>query len=126
MIGVVAGFVVTEKILEKRGYRRRAFKLNLKLEELPKYLEKRFLAKSAVVTPSNKVLVGVEENEVEKSLELLSSLSVNELVTVSGSDYTYITKFGDVVVFVKGKFASMRDLSEVWMVVHHVLRGGGS
>jgi len=121
--GVIAGFVVAERILEKRGYRRREKGVSISLDELPEHLRKRFLASCAVLRPDGNVMVGVDSTEVEKLLETLSSAGSDEIVMISGSDYKYVTKKGDTVVYVRGKFISMRDFSELWITVRRALRG---
>ncbi len=123
--GVIAGFVVTERILERRGYRRRVKRVSIPLDELPGYLKRKFLANSAVIVGKRKIVVEVEDEELEFLLNVLSSSGGDEIVVISGSDFAYITKKDDVVVFAKGKFISMRDFAELWLTVRQSLRGAG-
>ncbi|OYT33900.1 hypothetical protein B6U96_14310, partial [Archaeoglobales archaeon ex4484_92] len=82
IIGVIIGFFLADKVLEKRGFKERKRKFSISLEELPKYLERKYLAKSAILSDKNRILVGVDAEEVERSVNLLSEIQCKELLQV--------------------------------------------
>ncbi len=118
--GVISGFFVTEKVLERMGYRKKEEYVSVDLEELPKYLRDRFLVDVALVRPDGSVFLGVSESEVK---EIEEKFEENEVILISGNNYTYMVKRGDVIVFVRGKFLSMKDFSDLWMTVRRSLGG---
>ena len=122
IIGVIIGFFLADKVLEKRGFKERKRKFSISLEELPKYLERKYLAKSAILSDKNRILVGVDAEEVERSVNLLSEIQCKELLQVYDNDYVYVGKQNDYIIYVKGKFLSLKDFAEIWLIIRQTLR----
>jgi len=122
IIGVIIGFFLADKVLEKRGLKERKRKFSISLEELPKYLERKYLAKSAILSDKNRILVGVDAEEVERSVNLLSETQCRELLQVYDNDYVYVGKQNDYIIYVRGKFLSLKDFAEIWLIIRQTLR----
>jgi len=122
VIGVVTGFILTEKILERKGLRRRRLKIKVGFYDLPDYLESRYLLQSAIIHGDRVILKGVSIEEAEEALKILEKTGCSEIVLISGSDFRYATRRGSASVYLRGKFVSMRDFSEVWNIVQSSLQ----
>ncbi len=123
--GVVIGFVVAERVLSKKGIRNRTKRVRVSVENLPDYLENKFLIKCSVLKNKNRVIGNLSENEIEEVLEKLDAIGSEEVVVIEGSDYCYAVRKDDIAVVVKGKFISMRDFSEVWSIIQASIFGEG-
>lgn len=121
IVGVLAGFAVTEKIFERKGIRIRRRRIRVSLEELPDLLQTRHLIQSAVIYDDKKILRNVDEAEIERAVKTLEESGSDELVLISGSDFRYIARKNDVLIYLRGKFVSMRDFGEVWSIIQNSL-----
>ncbi len=122
VIGVVAGFLITDKLLESRGLRARRRAVRVNLKDIGKFLRDKYLADVAVISGSDRQLLGVDEFEVDEIMTMLGTSGSDEVLFISGSDYRYATRRGDVFVYVHGRFLSLEDFSEVWLAVQNALR----
>lgn len=122
VIGVIAGFLITDRLLESRGLtaRRRAVRVNLR--DLARFLRDKYLANVAVISGSDRQMLGVDEFEVDEIMTTLSTSGSDEVLFISESDYRYATKRGDVFVYLHGRFLSLEDFSEVWLIIQNALR----
>jgi hypothetical protein len=120
--GVASGFIVGEKILAKKGFRRARRRVKVSLFQLPEYLQKKYLVHCAVVTENGKKIVrGFDNGEIESLKVKLKSLGGNEILLIENSNYTYAIEKGETFILVRGRFISMRDFSEVWALIQSSL-----
>lgn len=121
--GIGMGFFIGEKLLKKIGIENNTQKVVLKAEEIPEYLKNRFLVNSAIFDEKRKKVLGIEEAEAIEMQKLLEQMNAEELVVFQKSDCKYALKQGKTFLYVRGRIASIRDLSKIWEVVHRSLRG---
>ncbi len=123
IVGVIVGFVVTEKILDRKGYRSKEILRRMEIEELCGYLKERHLVNVAAIVGDKKIAEGVDDYELDEIRTLMGSMRADEILLVSGSDYKYAMKGNGVFIFVKGKFVSLEDFSKVWKLIKSSLAG---
>ncbi len=117
IVGVIAGFVITDKILDRKGYRSKEIFRRMDIEELCSYLKERYLVNVAAIVGDKKIVEGVDDYELDEIRTLTRSMGADEILLVSGSDYKYAMKGNSVFIFIKGKFVSLEDFSKVWKLV---------
>jgi len=117
IVGVIAGFVITDKILDRKGYRSREILRRMELEELCSYLKERHLVNVAAIVGDKKIVEGVDDYELDEIRTLMRSMGTNEILLISGSDYKYAMRGNGVFIFIKGKFVSLEDFSKVWKLI---------
>jgi len=117
IVGVIAGFVITDKILDRKGYRSKEIFRRMDIEELCSYLKERYLVNVAAIVGDKKIVEGVDDYELDEIRTLMRSMGADEILLVSGSDYKYAMKGNGVFIFIKGKFVSLEDFSKVWKLV---------
>jgi len=54
VVGVIVGFILTDKILEKRGYRAKDRIAGVSIDELDKFLREKYLVNVAVIRDNYK------------------------------------------------------------------------
>lgn len=123
VVGVIAGFVVTDRILERRGYGVRKRVNYVKIDALGEFLREKYLVNVAVLRGESRFVIGVDEFEIDEMRTALEVSRSDEILRISGSDYRYAVKRGDVFIYLHGKFISLEDFSEVWKIVQNALRG---
>ncbi|MEM0022560.1 MAG: hypothetical protein QXK44_03290 [Archaeoglobaceae archaeon] len=123
--GIGLGFFIGENLLKKLGIENKSQKVILKIEEIPEYLKNKFLVNSAVIDRERKKMIGIEEVEAMEMRKLLEQTNAEELVIFQENDCRYALKRGKTFLYVRGRIASIKDLSEIWEVVHRSLRGVG-
>ena len=122
VVGVVAGFLITDRLLESRRLTARKRTVHVKPKDLGKFLKDKYLTNVAVLSKNRRELIGVDEFEVNKMMTTLEASGSDEVLLISGSDYRYAVKRGDVFVYVHGKFLSLEDFSEVWTTIQTALK----
>ncbi len=122
VIGVIAGFLITDRLLESRGLTSKKRVVRVNLKDLGRYLRDKYLVNVAVISGNDRQMYGVDEFEVDEIMTTLSTSGSDEVLFISESDYRYATKRGDVLVYIHGKFLSLEDFSEVWLIVQNALR----
>lgn len=115
--GVIAGFVITDRILDLKGYRGREVLRPMGLDELCDHLKSKYLVAVAAISGDRKIVEGVDEYEVDEIRTMMRSMGSDEILIVSGSDYRYAVRQDGVFIFIKGKFVSLEDFSKVWKLV---------
>lgn len=123
VISVIAGFVITDRILERRGYGIRSKVANVNIDDLGDFLREKYLVNVAIIRGESKKALGVDDFEIDEMRTALEVSRSDEIITISDSDYKYAIKRGDVFIYLHGKFISLEDFSEVWMIVQNALRG---
>ncbi len=123
IVGVIAGFVITDKILDRKGYRSKEIFRRMGIEELCGYLKERYLVNVAAIVGDKKIVEGVDDYELDEIRTLMRSMGADEILLVSGSDYKYAMRGNGVFIFVKGKFVSLEDFSKVWKLVKSSIVG---
>lgn len=123
--GIGIGFFIGERLLRKIGIGDDTQKVVLSVEEIPEYLKSKFLVNSALFYGEKKKILGVEETEALEMRKLIEKMNAEELVVFKDNDCRYGLKQGKVFLYVRGKIASFRDLSEIWEVLRRSLRGVG-
>ena len=123
IVGVIAGFVVTDKILDRKGYRKKEILRPMELEELCSHLKAKYLVDVAAIAGDRKIVEGVDDYEVDEIRTLMRSMGTDEILLVSGSDYRYAMRGNGVFIFIKGKFVSFEDFSKVWKLVKSSITG---
>ncbi|MBO8178924.1 MAG: hypothetical protein H0Z19_00340 [Archaeoglobus sp.] len=123
IVGVIAGFVLTDKILDRKGYRSREILRRMELEELCSHLKSKYLVNVAAITGDKKIVNGVDDYELDEIRTLMRSMGNDEILLVSGSDYKYAMARKGVFIFIKGKFVSLEDFSKVWKLVKTSILG---
>ncbi len=121
--GVIAGFVITDRILDLKGYRGREVLRPMGLDELCDHLKSKYLVAVAAISGDRKIVEGVDEYEVDEIRTMMRSMGSDEILIVSGSDYRYAVRQDGVFIFIKGKFVSLEDFSKVWKLVKSSLTG---
>ncbi|MFN3383492.1 MAG: hypothetical protein ACK401_01180 [Archaeoglobaceae archaeon] len=121
--GILLGFFIGEKLLKKLGLGNKSKKVFLKFEEIPEYLKNKFLVNSAIFDGERKKLHGIEEVEAMEMRKLLEQTNAEEIVIFRENDCRYALKQGRVFLYVRGRIASVKELSEIWEVVNRSLRG---
>lgn len=121
--GVGFGFFIGENLLKKLGIGNKRQKIILKLNEIPEYLKNKFLVNSAVIEGDRKKILGIEESEATEMWKLLEQMNAEEIVIFHENDCRYALRDGKTFLYVRGKVASLRDLSEISEIVHRSLRG---
>ncbi len=64
--GVIAGFVITDRILDLKGYRGREVLRPMGLDELCDHLKSKYLVAVAAISGDRKIVEGVDEYEVDE------------------------------------------------------------
>lgn len=123
VIGVIAGFVVTDKILERKGYGVKGKISNVSIDNLAEFLREKYLVNVAIISKEDKIVVGVDDSEIDETRMTLEVSRSDEILLISDSDYKYAVKRGDVFIYIHGKFLSLEDFSQVWTIVQNALRG---
>ncbi|MEM0202629.1 MAG: hypothetical protein QXO16_03375 [Archaeoglobaceae archaeon] len=123
--GVGLGFFIGENLLKKLGIGNKSQSVILKIEEIPEYLKNKFLVNSAVIDRERKKMIGIEEVEAMEMRKLLEQMNAEEVVIFQENDCRYALRHGKTFLYVRGRIASIKDLSEIWEVVHRSLRGVG-
>lgn len=123
VVGVIAGFIVTDRILERKGYGVRKKVNYVKLDTLGKFLREKYLANVAVLRGENRFVIGVDDFEINEMKTALEVSRSDEILRISGSDYKYAVKRGDVFIYLHGKFISLEDFSELWKIIRNALKG---
>ncbi|WP_290597543.1 MULTISPECIES: hypothetical protein [unclassified Archaeoglobus] len=123
VIGVIVGFVVTDRILEKRGYGVKGKASNVSIDNLAEFLREKYLVNVAIVSEENKIAIGVDDFEIDEMRTALEVSRSDEILRISNSDYKYAVKRGNVFIYLHGKFISLEDFSQVWTIVQNALRG---
>ncbi len=126
VIGVIAGFVVTDKILERKGYGVKGKISNVSIDNLAEFLREKYLVNVAIISKEDKIVVGVDDSEIDETRMTLEVSRSDEILLISDSDYKYAVKRGDVFIYIHGKFLSLEDFSQVWTIVQNALRGVGT
>ncbi len=121
--GILFGFFIGEKLLRKLGLGNNGKKVVLKFEEIPEYLKSKFLVNSAIFDGERKKLHGVEEVEAMEMKKLLEQTNAEEIAIFRENDCRYALKQGRTFLYIRGKIASVKDLSEIWEIVNRSLRG---
>lgn len=125
VIGVVAGFVITDKILNMKGYRGREILRPMELEELCSHLMTKYLVSVAAIAGDKKIVEGVDDYEIDEIRTLMRSMGSEEILLVSGSDYRYAMRGNGIFIYIKGKFVSLEDFAKVWKLVKSSIAGVG-
>ncbi|WP_202318423.1 hypothetical protein [Archaeoglobus neptunius] len=123
VVSVIAGFVVTDKFLERKGFRVKKRGVHVTLENLARHLAERYLVKVAVITEDLHEVVDVDEYEVDEMRTALEVSRSDEILLIAGSDYRYAVKRGNAFVYVHGKFISLEDFSKLWLTVQNAFEG---
>jgi hypothetical protein len=123
IIGVVAGFVISDRILDRKGYRRREILRPMELEELCSHLMAKYLVSVAAIAGNKRIVEGVDDYEIDEIRTLMRSMGTDEILLVSGSDYRYAMRGKGAFIFIKGKFVSFEDFAKVWKLVKSSLVG---
>lgn len=123
--GIGMGFFIGEKLLKKLGIEEDVKNVVLKTEEIPEYLKNKFLVNSALIDREKKKMIGIEEVEASEMRKLLEQMNADEIVIFQENDCRYALKEGKTFLYVRGRIASVKDLSEIWEIVHRSLRGAG-
>lgn len=121
--GVGLGFFIGENFLRKLGFENKKQKIILKISEIPEYLKNKFLVNSAIINGEKKRFLGLEEAEVLEMRNLLEQIGADEMVIFRENDCKYALKYGKTFLYVRGRITSLKDLSEIWEVVHRSFRG---
>lgn len=122
VIGVIVGFVVTDRILEKRGYGVKGKISNVNIDNLAEFLREKYLVNVAIISGENKIAIGVDDFEIDEMRTTLEVSRSDEILRISNSDYKYAVKRGNVFIYLHGKFISLEDFSQVWTIVQNALR----
>uniref|UniRef100_A0A7C3RHQ5 Uncharacterized protein n=1 Tax=Archaeoglobus fulgidus TaxID=2234 RepID=A0A7C3RHQ5_ARCFL len=123
VVGVIAGFVITDRILDRKGYRKKEILRRMELEDLCRYLKERYLVNVAAISEDKKIVEGVDDYELDEIRTLMRGMATDEILLVSGSDYRYAMREDGLFIFIKGKFVSLEDFSKVWKLVKSSLAG---
>jgi len=123
VVGVIAGFIVTDRILERRGYGVRKKVNYVKIDTLGEFLREKYLVNVAVLMGDNRFVIGVDDFEIDEMRTALEISRSDEILRISGSDYRYAVKRGEAFIYIHGKFISLEDFSEVWKIIQNALRG---
>lgn len=123
--GVIAGFFVAELVLGKIGLGIGAQKTKIDINELPEYLNQRFLVNCAVLFGERKKFSNLEDQEIVEMKRMIEETNCNEIAILKEESCKLGLRKGKVFVFVRGKVISMKDLAEISEVIHRALRGVG-
>jgi len=124
-VGVVAGFLVAEYVLDRIGIRVVSQKTKVSINELPDFLNRKFLMKCAIIIGEKKKFSNLEEHEIAEMKKLVEETSCNEIAIFKEENCKLAIRDGKVLVCVLGKVISMKDLAEISEVIHRSLRGVG-
>lgn len=123
VFGIIVGFFIGENLLKKLGFKNKKQIQVLRFTELQEFLKNKFLVNSAFISGEKKKLIGVEEIEVREIENLLENLKSDEIIIFQGDDCRFALKRGSDLFYLRGRIASLKDLSELWEIVHRTLRG---
>lgn len=123
--GVIAGFLVAEFVLEKIGLGIRTQKAKLSINELPEYLNRKFLVNCAILVGEKKKFSSLDDKEVEEMKRMVEEMKCKEMAIFKDDNCKLVVKEGIVLVCVSGKLISMKEVDEISETVHRALRGVG-
>ncbi|MCS7144269.1 MAG: hypothetical protein NZ879_04540 [Archaeoglobaceae archaeon] len=123
--GVIAGFFVAEFVLEKIGLGIKSQKTKINVNELPEYLNRKFLVNCAILFGEKKRFSNLEDQEIAEMKRMIEEMNCREIAIFKDENCKLAIKKGKVLVCVRGKVISMKDLSEISEVIHRALRGVG-
>ncbi|MCX8172669.1 MAG: hypothetical protein N3D09_03535 [Archaeoglobaceae archaeon] len=121
--GVVAGFFVAEFVLEKIGFGVKTQKARVNINELPEYLNRKFLVNCAILFGERKRFSDLNDEEIAEMKKMLEDVNCNEIAILKDENCKLAIKKGKVLVCVRGKLLSMKALAEISEVIHRSLRG---
>lgn len=122
-VGVIAGFLVAELLLDKIGLGIEVQKAKVSVNELPEYLNKKYLVNCAIMIGEKRKFSNLNEKEIAEMKKMVEETNYDEIAILKEGNCMLAIKKGNVLVFVRGKVISMRDLGEISEVVHRALRG---
>ncbi|MDI9611211.1 MAG: hypothetical protein QFX36_07775 [Archaeoglobales archaeon] len=124
-IGVIAGFFVAEFVLEKIGLGIRTQKAKIGINELPEYLNRKFLVNCAILVGDKKRFSTMEDKEIEEMKKMVEEMKCKEIAIFKEDNCRLAIKKEKVLVCVSGKLISMKEIGEISETVHRALRGVG-
>jgi hypothetical protein len=124
-VGVVAGFLVAEFVLDKIGVRIDTQKTKVSINELPDLLNRKFLVNCAIFIGEKKKFSNLEEHEIAEMKKLVEETNCNEIAIFKEGNCKLAVRDGKVLVCVRGRIISMKDLAEISGIIHRSLRGVG-
>ncbi len=123
--GVVGGFLVAEFMLEKIGLGMESQKARVNFNELPEFLSSKFLVNCAILIGEKKRFSNLEDEEIDEMKRMLEAANCTEIAVFKEENCKLAIKKGRVLVCVRGKLVSMKELAEISEVIHRALRGVG-
>ncbi|MEM2727209.1 MAG: hypothetical protein QXV61_03020 [Archaeoglobaceae archaeon] len=123
--GVIVGFFVAEFVLEKIGLGIQPQKTKVNVNELPEYLNQKFLVNCAILIGEKKKFSNLEDQEIAEMKKMVEEMNCNEIAILKEENCKLAIKKGKILVCVRGKVISMKDLSEISEVIHRSLGGVG-
>jgi len=124
-VGVVAGFLVAEFVLDKIGVRVDTQKTKISISELPDYLSRKFLVNCAILIGEKKKFSNLEDQEIAEMKKLVEEMKCNEIAIFKEENCKLAIRDGKFLVCVRGKVVSMKDLAEISDIIRRSLRGVG-
>lgn len=123
VVGVIVGFFVAEFMLEKIGVGITSQKTKLSINELPEYLNRKFLVNCAILIGEKKKFSTLDEKEIEEMKKMVEETNSKEVAIFKEENCKLVIKKGRILVCVSGKLISMKEISEISEIVHLALRG---
>lgn len=124
--GVVVGFFIAELLLEKIGLGIQSpKKTKININELPEYLNRKFLVNCAVLIGGKKKFSNLEDQEIAEMRKIVEEMNCNEIAIFREENCKLAVKKNNIFVCVRGKVLSMKDLGEISEIIHRALGGVG-
>lgn len=121
--GFVAGFLVAEFMLEKIGLGLKTQKTKINFDDLPEFLNSKFLVNCAILIGEKESFSSLDDQEIEEMKKMLNEANCNEIAILKEDICKLAIRKGRVFVCVRGKLFSMKELAEISEVIHRSLRG---
>lgn len=115
------GFFAGDFMLGRLGIKKGKQSQRLTLKEIPEYLKNKFLVNTAILAGGEKRIIGLEEVDVIEMKKIVEEMNCSEIVIFNENQCRFAIKKGNTFIYVRGRIASMRELYEIWEVIHRAL-----
>ncbi|MEM1578047.1 MAG: hypothetical protein QXK70_05820 [Archaeoglobaceae archaeon] len=119
--GIGMGFFAGDFMLGRLGIKKGKQSQRLTLKEIPEYLKNKFLVNTAILAGGEKRIIGLEEVDVIEMKKIVEEMNCSEIVIFNENQCRFAIKKGNTFIYVRGRIASMRELYEIWEVIHRAL-----
>lgn len=120
--GIGIGFFAGDFMLGRLGIKKGKQIQRLTLKEVPEYLKNKFLVNTAILVGEEKRILGLEEADVSEMKKIVEEMNCSEIVIFNENQCRFAIKKGNMFIYVRGKIASMKEVYEIWELIHRALR----